>query len=101
MDEPFGALDAITRAHLQRELIDIWRQTRVTLLFVTHSIQEAVLVGDRVLVMGPPPATVRAMVDVSELEDPDDARAEPVRRRLRSLLDEDGLGGDVDPGRFD
>jgi NitT/TauT family transport system ATP-binding protein len=87
MDEPFGALDAITRDHLQRELIEIWRQTAVTILFVTHSIEEAVVVGDRVLVMGPGPSSVRDVVDVRGIEDPDDHRAEPVRRRLRALLD--------------
>jgi sulfonate transport system ATP-binding protein len=99
MDEPFGALDAITRDHLQRELIEIWRQTAVTILFVTHSIEEAVVVGDRVLVMGPAPASVRDVVDVRGIEDPDDHRAEPVRRRLRALLDGAAGAGAAAAGR--
>ena len=101
MDEPFGALDAITRSRLQRELNDIWRQTGVTILFVTHSIQEAVLVGHRIMVMAPAPSTIREMIDVSHVEDPDDPQAEPIRRRLRGLLDDSEEPEDVDPGAFE
>jgi NitT/TauT family transport system ATP-binding protein len=101
MDEPFGALDAITRSRLQRELNQTWKRTGVTILFVTHSIPEAVLIGHRIMVMSPAPATVREVIDVSQIEDPDDAAAEPVRRRLRALLDDSEEPGDIDPGRFD
>ena len=101
MDEPFGALDAITRSRLQGELNQIWRQTGVTLLFVTHSIQEAVLLGQRVMVMSPAPSVVREVVDVSAIDDPDDPAAEPVRRHLRSLLDDSSGVLDIDPGRFE
>lgn len=52
MDEPFGALDAITRAHLQDELLRIWEQERRTVVFVTHSVDEALLLSDRIVVMG-------------------------------------------------
>lgn len=101
MDEPFGALDAITRSRLQRELNQTWKQTGVTILFVTHSIQEAVLIGHRIMVMAPAPSRIREVIDVSHVEDPDDRAAEPVRRRLRALLDDSEEPEDVDPGRFE
>jgi NitT/TauT family transport system ATP-binding protein len=53
MDEPFAALDALTRSQMQSELLQLWEQTRFSLLFVTHSIREALLVGSRILIMTP------------------------------------------------
>ena len=58
MDEPFGALDAITRTGLQDELLRIWRETKKSILFVTHDIEEAVYLGDRVLLLGGTPAEI-------------------------------------------
>ena len=58
MDEPFGALDAITRTSLQDELLRIWRETGKSILFVTHDIEEAVYLGDRVLLLGDKPARI-------------------------------------------
>ena len=58
MDEPFGALDAITRTSLQDELLRIWRETGKSILFVTHDIEEAVYLGDRVLLLGDKPAHI-------------------------------------------
>ena len=64
LDEPFGALDALTRAHLQQELERIWRAEGITAILVTHDVDEAVLLGDRVVVMQPRPGRIRRIVDV-------------------------------------
>jgi NitT/TauT family transport system ATP-binding protein len=60
MDEPFAALDALTRREMQEELLGLWEQFRFTVLFVTHSIEEAIIVGSRILVLSPHPGRVRA-----------------------------------------
>lgn len=64
MDEPFGALDAQTRERLQQELLSIWQRTNTTILFITHDIEEAVYLGQRVAVLSNRPGTVRATVDI-------------------------------------
>jgi NitT/TauT family transport system ATP-binding protein len=86
MDEPFGALDAQTRSRLQLELNEVAERTGVTILFVTHSIQEAVYVGHRVVVLNNPPSTVVEVVDVSDVHDPADDRFTDATVHLRSLL---------------
>lgn len=58
MDEPFGALDALTREKLQEDLLEIWQRTGVTIIFVTHSVEEAVLLSDRVIVMSASPGRI-------------------------------------------
>ena len=60
MDEPFGALDAHTRTRLQNDLLEIWERDRKTVLFVTHSIEEAIKIGSRILLLSPHPGRVRA-----------------------------------------
>jgi NitT/TauT family transport system ATP-binding protein len=65
MDEPFGSVDAQTRDMLHGELLDIWSTTGKTVLFVTHDVEEAVTLGDRVVVMEPSPGRVKEVVDVS------------------------------------
>jgi NitT/TauT family transport system ATP-binding protein len=71
MDEPFGALDYITRFKMRSDLVRIWQAERKTILFVTHDIDEAVQLADRVIVMGRRPATIRTVVAV-ELSRPRD-----------------------------
>jgi NitT/TauT family transport system ATP-binding protein len=63
MDEPFAALDALTRRKLQDELLQLWDDTRFTMMFVTHSIEEAIIVGSRILVLSPHPGQVKAELD--------------------------------------
>jgi NitT/TauT family transport system ATP-binding protein len=72
MDEPFAALDALTRRQMQDELLQLWEDTRFTVIFVTHSIPEAVRVGNRILLLSPHPGRVRAEMD-SDGSDPIDA----------------------------
>jgi NitT/TauT family transport system ATP-binding protein len=100
MDEPFGALDAITRQRLQVELNRIVAETGVTLVFVTHSIEEALVLGDRVVVLGGTPSQVIEVVDVRRLGGPDTVEHSEMRGRLRARLlvngEEVADGGDLD-----
>ncbi|QBD74537.1 ABC transporter ATP-binding protein [Ktedonosporobacter rubrisoli] len=86
MDEPFGALDAITRNQLQLELNEIWKRTGVTLVMVTHSIQEAVFLGTHVMVMSASPGRVREIVDTSQAEEFGTSEFDEVSKYLRSQL---------------
>ncbi|MEM0089694.1 MAG: ABC transporter ATP-binding protein, partial [Archaeoglobaceae archaeon] len=69
MDEPLSALDAQTRLEMQAELVKIWQRTKKTIVYVTHSIEEAVFLADRILILSKRPAKVRALLDV-KLERP-------------------------------
>src|SRR5919106_3073606 len=66
MDEPFAALDALTRRKMQEELLRLWDDVRFTVLFVTHSIEEAIVVGSRILVLSPHPGQVKAEVNAHD-----------------------------------
>lgn len=64
LDEPFGALDALTRSNMQRELLKIWSREKITMILVTHDIEEAILLADRIFVMTPLPGTFAEMINV-------------------------------------
>jgi NitT/TauT family transport system ATP-binding protein len=64
MDEPFGALDFLTRLKTRADLARIWQSEKKTILFVTHDIEEAIQLGDHVFVMSPRPATIQEIVDI-------------------------------------
>jgi NitT/TauT family transport system ATP-binding protein len=66
MDEPFAALDALTRRKMQEELLALWEEVRFTLLFVTHSIEEALVVGNRIALLSPHPGRMRAEINSHE-----------------------------------
>jgi NitT/TauT family transport system ATP-binding protein len=88
MDEPFGALDAMTRERLQEELLAIWRATGLSVVFVTHSLEEAIYLADRIVVMSPGPGRIVAEERIT-LERPRDVSSpafNDIRRRLGVLL---------------
>ena len=74
MDEPFAALDALTRRKMQQELLQLWSESKFTMLFVTHSISEAIALGNRIVLLSPHPGQVRAELPV-ELNTVEDERA--------------------------
>ena len=88
MDEPFGALDAMTRERLQDELVEIWSRTGLTVLFVTHAIEEAIFLADRVVVMSPGPGRIdnEYSIDLSRPRDIAGSEFNEWRRMLSSQL---------------
>jgi sulfonate transport system ATP-binding protein len=87
LDEPFGALDALTRAYLQQELHRIWQAEGITMILVTHDVEEAVYLGDRVVVMEPRPGRIRRIVPV-DLPHPRERAALPFARVRDDVLRE-------------
>ena len=91
MDEPFGALDALTRRAMQRELVRIWREHTTTVVFVTHSVEEAIYLADRILVMTAHPGSIKAelRVDAPRPRDETSPAFSELERRIYALLDEE------------
>lgn len=89
LDEPFSALDAMTRASLQDHLVDLWHYDRPTMVLVTHDIEEALVLADRVVVLSPKPGRIDAVIDMAltRPRDRDGADFEAIKRRLRQALD--------------
>jgi ABC-type nitrate/sulfonate/bicarbonate transport system ATPase subunit len=96
MDEPFAALDALTRDDMQRLLAEVWRETRKTVVYVTHNVAEAVYLADRVIVMTPHPGLVKAEVAITLPRPRDPLSVEFLafqKELLRLLGHETGAGG--------
>lgn len=85
MDEPFAALDALTRAQMQEELLQLWEETKFTVLFVTHSIPEAIRIGNRILLLSAHPGQVKGEIQSSG-SDRIDESGQPLSARIETLL---------------
>ena len=85
MDEPFAALDALTRQKMQEELLQLWDDTKFTVLFVTHSIPEAVLIGNRILLLSPHPGRVKAELNSGGIDQLDQS-GRKLSDRIHDLL---------------
>jgi NitT/TauT family transport system ATP-binding protein len=86
MDEPFAALDALTRRRMQDELLELWGETGFTVLFVTHSINEAIKIGNRILLLSPRPGRVKAEVGEIKKDELGDAGAGRLEKEIHDLL---------------
>ena len=91
MDEPFAALDALTRRRMQQELLELWDEVRFTLLFVTHSIEEALVVGNRIALLSPHPGRMRAEINSHgfSLDSLGGAEFQGTARRIHDMLFEE------------
>lgn len=87
LDEPFGALDAFTRSHMQEVLLDIWTKNKTTMIFVTHDLDEAVFLGQRVVIMNPRPGHIKAVLPI-ELSFPRKRSSLSFQEMRRNVLNE-------------
>ncbi|WP_243375255.1 ABC transporter ATP-binding protein [Geotalea sp. SG265] len=85
MDEPFAALDALSRRRMQDELLELWNENRFTMLFVTHSIEEALLLGSRIVVMSPHPGRVAEILEAEQLNEAAGSHPE-ISERIKRVL---------------
>lgn len=86
MDEPFAALDALTRTRMQDELLALWDETNFTVLFVTHSIPEAIKIGSRILLLSPHPGQVKAEINSAPRGDENSDQAAKLGREIHQML---------------
>jgi sulfonate transport system ATP-binding protein len=86
MDEPFAALDALTRRKMQDELLQLWDDTRFTVLFVTHSIPEAIKIGSRILLLSPHPGQVKAEINSLPRQKEDGDAAKDLEQKIHTML---------------
>ena len=88
MDEPYAALDALTRRKMQEELLQLWDDTRFTVLFVTHSIEEAIILGTRIVVLSPHPGRVKAELNAHDYGHAEQGGADfmELHRRIHEML---------------
>ncbi|MDD1773045.1 MAG: ABC transporter ATP-binding protein [Methanomassiliicoccales archaeon] len=95
MDEPFGAVDAQTRNMMQKELLRIWKETKKTVLFVTHSVDEAVFLADRIVVMTSRPGTLKEVFEISWERPRDRAGVEfaSLRKKILQELEREQVSG--------
>ena len=91
MDEPFAALDALTRRKMQDELLALWEGTRFTVLFVTHSIAEAITIGSRILLVSPHPGQVKAELNSLPRGAAHSDAARELERRIHAMLFADAV----------
>ena len=101
MDEPFAALDALTRLQMQKELLQLWEDTHFTVLFVTHSIEEALIIGSRILVLSPHPGQVKAELNAHHLnhDNVGEKKFAEVQQQIHDMLFADRiLEEEVKPG---
>ena len=98
MDEPFAALDAMTRDDMQRLLAEVWRETRKTIIYVTHNVAEAVYLADRVVVMTPHPGTVKAVIKIPlpRPRDPLSVEFVECQKELLQYLGHDASAGETE-----
>jgi NitT/TauT family transport system ATP-binding protein len=94
MDEPFAALDALTRRQMQEELLQLWEDTQFTVLFVTHSIEEAIIVGSRILVLSPHPGQVKAEINAHAFDHAAQGGSEfqTLQQRIHTMLFAERIG---------
>ena len=97
MDEPYAALDALTRQEMQEDLVRLWHERRFTLLFVTHSIEEALVVGNRIALLSPHPGRMRAEINSHgfTLESQGGAEFQAAAQRIHRLLFEEAPHDEV------
>jgi NitT/TauT family transport system ATP-binding protein len=95
MDEPFAALDALTRSKMQEDLLELWEDTKFTVVFVTHSIPEAIRIGNRILLLTPHPGRAKAEINCLGRDAAGDGGELLSARIQRLLFDRTGAIADV------